>query len=136
MQFQVKTGAASQQRTACAIVPVFSGGDLPSAASSLDKAGGGLISRAIRNKDIKGELGDMLLLTHTGELPCQRILLVGSRGRIEIEIQGNIKWRRGNGLCGGIHCVACHFDRATHAPVIGSAPTSAVERVFTRLLED
>jgi leucyl aminopeptidase len=77
MQFQVKTGAASEQRTACAVVPVYPDGELPSAARSLDKAGGGLITRAIRNKDIKGEAGDVLLLTQTGDLPCQRILLVG-----------------------------------------------------------
>ncbi len=91
MQFQVKTGAASQQRTACAIVPVFSGGDLPSAARSLDKAGGGLITRAIRNRDIKGEVGDVLLLTHTGDLPCERILLVGLGTKAKLDRRA---WRK------------------------------------------
>ena len=91
MQFQVKTGAASQQRTACAIVPVFSGGELPSAARSLDKAGGGLITRAIRNRDIKGEVGDVLLLTHTGDLPCQRILLVGLGPKAKLDRRA---WRK------------------------------------------
>ncbi|MEO8223692.1 MAG: leucyl aminopeptidase [Gammaproteobacteria bacterium] len=77
MQFQVRTGTPSQQRTACAIVPIFAGGELSIAARNLDKAGGGLITRVIANRDIKGELGDLLLLTDTGGLACQRILLVG-----------------------------------------------------------
>ena len=77
MQFQVKTGTASQQRTACAIVPIYCRRRTPAAARSLDTAGGGLITRAIRNRDIKGEFGELLLLTDTGDLPCQRILLVG-----------------------------------------------------------
>jgi hypothetical protein len=61
MKFQVKTGAASQQRTACAIVPIYSGGALTTAARSLDGAGGGLITRAMKNRDIKGEVGELLL---------------------------------------------------------------------------
>jgi len=91
MQFQVKTGGASQQRTACAIVPVFSGGELPAVARSLDKAGGGIITRAIRNRDIKGETGDLLLLTHTGDLPCQRLLLVGLGPRAKLDRRA---WRK------------------------------------------
>ena len=85
MQFQVKTGSASQQRTPCAIVAVYSGGELSGAAKSLDTAGRGLITRAIRNRDIKGEPGELLLLTDTGSLPCQRILLVGlgPRGKLD-----------------------------------------------------
>jgi len=81
MQFQVKTGTANKQRTACAIVPIYADGELSAAARSLDTAGRGLISRAIRNRDIKGDLDDQLLLLAdagpTGGLPCQRILLVG-----------------------------------------------------------
>ncbi len=77
MQFQVTTGSPSQQRTACAIVPIYAGGKLSAAAKSLDTAGGGLISRALKNGDITGEPAELLLLTDTGRLPCQRILLVG-----------------------------------------------------------
>ncbi|MBL8200730.1 MAG: leucyl aminopeptidase [Chromatiales bacterium] len=120
MQFQVKTGSASQQRTACAIVPVFSGGELPPAARSLDKAGGGLITRAIRNKDIKGEVGDQLLLTHTGELPCQRILLVGLGPKAKLDRRA---WRKA--LRGALSTVARgKYDDAilhlTSEPVSGA----------------
>ncbi|MEO8444339.1 MAG: leucyl aminopeptidase, partial [Gammaproteobacteria bacterium] len=85
MQYQVTTGAASQQRTACAVVPVYAGGELPASALSIDKAGGGLITRAIRNHDIKGEPGELLLLTETGKLPCKRILLVGLGAKAKLD---------------------------------------------------
>ena len=95
MQFQVKTGSASQQRTACAIVPIYTGGELSATARSLDTAGGGLITRAIRNRDIKGEVGDLLLLLtdtgHTGSLPCQRILLVGLGPKAKLDRRA---WRK------------------------------------------
>lgn len=91
MKFQVKTGVASQQRTACAIVPIYSGGELSSAARSLDTAGGGLITRAIRNRDVKGETGELLLLTDTGKLACQRILLVGLGSRAKLDRRS---WRK------------------------------------------
>ena len=77
MQFQLKSGAPREQRTACAVIPVYAGGELSAAAKNLDTAGGGLITRAFRQRDIRGDAGDQLLLTDTGKLPCQRILLVG-----------------------------------------------------------
>jgi leucyl aminopeptidase len=91
MKFQVKTGPASQQRTACAIVPIYSGGDLTAAARSLDAAGGGLITRALKNRDIKGDAGELLLLTNTGDLPCQRILLVGLGAKAKLDRR---TWRK------------------------------------------
>ncbi|MCL4721922.1 MAG: leucyl aminopeptidase, partial [Gammaproteobacteria bacterium] len=81
MQFDATTGPASQQKTACAIVPVYVGGPLSPAAQAIDDAADGLISRALRNKDIKGDVGELLLLTHTAGLPCQRVLLVGLGAR-------------------------------------------------------
>ena len=95
MQFQVKTGSASQQRTACAIVPIYAGGELSTAARSIDTAGGGLISRVIRNRDIKGDSGELLLLTDTGDLPCQRILLVGLGPKAKLDRRAFRKATRG-----------------------------------------
>jgi leucyl aminopeptidase len=91
MQYQVKSGTPGRQRTACAIVPVYAGGDLPASAKAIDAAGGGLITRAIRNRDIKGEPGELLLLTHTGKLPCQRILLVGLGPKAKLDRR---TWRK------------------------------------------
>ena len=78
MKFQSNTGA-TRQRTACAIVAIYSNGVLSDTAKALDAASGGLLSGVISNRDIKGEAGETLLLTHTGELSCKRILLVGLR---------------------------------------------------------
>ncbi|MCL4780730.1 MAG: leucyl aminopeptidase [Gammaproteobacteria bacterium] len=77
MKFTVNTPGATRQRTACAIVGIYADGTLSDTAKALDKASGGLISDVTRNRDIRGEAGETLLLTHTGKLPCKRILLVG-----------------------------------------------------------
>jgi leucyl aminopeptidase len=77
MKFEIKTGSPAEQRTACAIVPVYSGGVLSHTAKALDAAGGGFITELVHNRDIRGEVGDILMLTHTAGLPCRRILLVG-----------------------------------------------------------
>jgi len=91
MKFQVKTGAASQQRTACAIVPIYSGGGLTTMARGLDAASGGVITRAVENGDIKGDTGELLLLTETGNQHCQRILLVGLGAKAKLDRR---TWRK------------------------------------------
>ncbi|MEZ5564584.1 MAG: leucyl aminopeptidase [Gammaproteobacteria bacterium] len=91
MKFQIQNNAANKQKTECAIVPVYSDGDLPASAKSLDAAGNGLISRAIKNRDIRSAAGEMLLLTETADLPARRILLVslGDRKKLDRKI-----WRK------------------------------------------
>ena len=84
MQFTVTTASAADFSTALAIVPVYQDAALGAAAKALDKAGG-VISRAFANGDIRGKSGDLLLLTDTGDLACERILLVGcgERGKFD-----------------------------------------------------
>ena len=77
MKFTVNTPGAPRQRTACAIVAIYADGVLSDTAKTLDKASGGLLSSVTGNRDIRGNTGETLLLTHTGKLPCKRILLVG-----------------------------------------------------------
>ncbi len=77
MRFEVKTGDVARQRTDCVVVPLFSGGQLSGPARALDAAGGGFIRRLLRRGDFNGESGETMLLTETGGLPCQRVLLVG-----------------------------------------------------------
>ena len=85
MKFTVNAPGATRQRTACAIVGIYADGILSDTAKALDKASGGLLSDVTRNRDIRGEAGETLLLTHTGKLPCKRILLVGlgKSGKLE-----------------------------------------------------
>ena len=68
---------AGRQHTGCAVAPVFARKKLSAAARQLDKANGGLISAALRSGDLKGNIGETLLL-HTGkEKGAKRILLLG-----------------------------------------------------------
>lgn len=77
MRFDVKTGAAAKARTGCAILPVYADGVLPGSTRSVDRAGGGLISELVKGRDIKGEVGETLLLAGNDRLPARRLLLVG-----------------------------------------------------------
>ena len=77
MQFPVKTGAPTKQRTACAIVPLFEDAPLSGATKALDKAGRGLIARMVRSGDASKEAGKALLLHDTRVAAVDRLLLVG-----------------------------------------------------------
>lgn len=85
MRFEVKTAKAHQHKTELAIVAVFLDNQLGTPAQALDKAAKGLIADVLQNGDITGKTGELLLLTHTGNLPCQRILLVGCGKRTELD---------------------------------------------------
>jgi len=81
MEHFVVTASAARQRTDCAIVGVYDKGALTSAASDLDTKLGGVLSRLVKNGDVRGKLGETLLLTDLKHSPCQRIVLVGLGGR-------------------------------------------------------
>jgi leucyl aminopeptidase len=83
MRFEVKTVTPAEHKTELAIVAVFTGNESGSTAKALDKVTGGAISAALKNGDIKGKLGELLLLPHSGKAPCKRILLVGCGARKE-----------------------------------------------------
>ena len=88
MKFTVNTPTATRQRTACAIVAIYSNGVLSDTAKALDTASKGLLSGVISNRDIRGDAGETLLLTHTGKLPCKRILLVGVGAQGKLDQRG------------------------------------------------
>ena len=77
MEFFAKSGAPARQRTACAIVGIFEGKQLSPPAQELDTAAKGLITRLVKRGDIRGALGDTLLVTDAPGVACERILLVG-----------------------------------------------------------
>ena len=81
MRFEVKTLKPADHKTALAIVAVFTDGEMGAAAKALDKASGGAISAALENGDSKGNAGDLLLITRTGDAAADRILLVGCGAR-------------------------------------------------------
>jgi leucyl aminopeptidase len=85
MKFDIKLGAAADQATACAIVPVYANGVLGEAARSLDAATDGLIRDALDARDIKGDPGETLLLRPGSGSRCARILLVGLGVRDKVD---------------------------------------------------
>jgi leucyl aminopeptidase len=81
MQFNVVTGNAAQTSSDCAVVGVYEGGVLATAARDLDRTVGGRISALVERGDFAGKVGDSLLLTGLPEEAPTRVLLVGLGGK-------------------------------------------------------
>jgi leucyl aminopeptidase len=109
MKFDIKLGTAADQTTACAIVPVYASGVPGDAARSLDTATDGLIRDALDSRDIKGEVGETLLLAPGAGAPCRRILLVGLGARDKVDRKA---FRRAARAAFG------HLARTRHASAI------------------
>jgi leucyl aminopeptidase len=85
MNFFVKSGSPAKQRTGCAIVGVFTKGQMTGAAAELDAVGKGLIRDLCKDGDFSGEAGSTLVLTKLVKMPCTRLLLVGlgEKGKLD-----------------------------------------------------
>jgi leucyl aminopeptidase len=81
MEHFVVTASAARQRTDCAIVGVYDKGALSTAASDLDTKLGGKLSRLVKSGDVRGKLGETLLLSELKGAPCQRVVVVGLGAR-------------------------------------------------------
>jgi len=81
MEHFVVTASPTRQRTDCAIVGVYEKGSLGSAASDLDTKLGGVLTRLVKNGDLRGKLGETFLLSDPKGAPCRRIVVVGLGGR-------------------------------------------------------
>ncbi len=68
-------GDAGRAKTQCAILPVFSGGELQGAGAQLDTAVNGIIRSALDLGDFSGAEGKSLMLPGSGSI--KRVLLVG-----------------------------------------------------------
>jgi leucyl aminopeptidase len=77
MDYFVKSGHSSKQRTACVIVGIFSRRKPSVAASELDASSGGAISSVMRRGDMDGDLGQTLMLHALPNIFADRVLLVG-----------------------------------------------------------
>ncbi len=77
MEFEVKSGVPSNQRTACLILGVFEKRKLPKVSDDVDQACNGQIRQLLKSGDMDGKQGQKLMLYSPQGLPCKRILLVG-----------------------------------------------------------
>jgi leucyl aminopeptidase len=82
MEFPVRTGAPAEQRTECAILPVFDGDGLHGATKALDAAAKGAIGKLVRSGDAAARLGATALV-HRSDGPAARWLLVGCGKRAD-----------------------------------------------------
>jgi len=77
MEFSTKTSTPENTKTACIIVPVFESNKLSPSAKALNTASSNAISKIIRKGDIKGKVGQTLLLHNIPGIKAERVLLVG-----------------------------------------------------------
>lgn len=76
MELHAVSAAVTRQRTDCAIVGIYEKGLLSAAATELDGKLGKQLSRLIKQGDVRGKLGETLLLTEASG-SAARVLLVG-----------------------------------------------------------
>ncbi len=84
MQFRAVSGSAARKRTDCAIVGIYEGGGLSTAAHQLDPVAGGLLTRLTKRGDLKGKSGEAVML-HPDKGPARRILAVGLGAREKLD---------------------------------------------------
>ncbi len=76
MEYRLKSSRPEKQRSECLVLAVFEDGKLSSAAASVDKATGRMISTLLKRGDISEDCGKMLMLAPVADIPGRRILLV------------------------------------------------------------
>lgn len=77
MEYQVVTGNPAEQTVGCLIAGVHEEGVLSPVAERLDQASSGYLKRLIDSGDLKGRLGQTVLLREVPGLRAERLLLVG-----------------------------------------------------------
>jgi len=77
MELHAVSASVTRQRTDCAIVGVYEKGLLSAAAHELDSKLGKQLSRLVKQGDVRGKLGETLLLPEPKGVPAARLLLVG-----------------------------------------------------------
>jgi leucyl aminopeptidase len=85
MNFSVKTGNPTTLATPVLVLGLFDDGTLPPLSAVTNKATRSVLSRVIKAGDIKGKLGESLLLQKTEGCRAQRILLIGLGKQQEID---------------------------------------------------
>ncbi|MGI0115711.1 leucyl aminopeptidase [Zooshikella sp. RANM57] len=78
MDFVTKSTHPSEQSTDCLITAVFANQTLSTAGEALDQASEGYLSQVLKQGDITGKSGEVLLLPHVPNAKAKRVLLVGA----------------------------------------------------------
>jgi len=77
MEFCIKSGNPEKQRTACLIIGVFENKRLSQAARAVDESSKKYITNILRKGDLKGKIGEALILHNVSGTVADRVMLVG-----------------------------------------------------------
>ncbi len=77
LDFNIKVGLSGKQNTNCLLLAVFESSDLPETSKKIDQALAGSISKVIKLGDMRGELGQILVLHNAEDIGADRVMLVG-----------------------------------------------------------
>ncbi len=77
MEFGSKVASPEKVKTACIIAPVFESGKLPASTKLLNESASNYLSKIIKKGDIKGSIGQTLLIHNVPGIQADRVLLVG-----------------------------------------------------------
>lgn len=125
MEYLVKRGAITSEKSACVIVAVFADKHLSDEARQLDKLYNGLVTSAIKSGDIGGDAGDTLLLHTPDKSIHQRILLVGCGKPKQIDI---LKYRK------ILNAAISAVKKTGASEVLSALPTLDVQEQTVRAL--
>jgi leucyl aminopeptidase len=77
MQFGTKSGEPAKNRSQCVVAGVYENNKLTDTARQLDKASGGYLKKVLNRGEMKGKVGQSVLLHDVPDINSPRILLVG-----------------------------------------------------------
>ena len=77
MDYSIKSGDITKQRTACLILGVFSHRQLSASAQEVDKASKGFLGKVLKRGDMNGDSGQHLMLYDVPGTMAERVFLVG-----------------------------------------------------------
>ena len=77
LEFSIKAGNPENATSGCAVVGVFESRKLSHAATALDHASKGYLTRILKRGDMEGKTGTTLLLHGVPTVKAERVLLVG-----------------------------------------------------------
>ncbi|MCW8945316.1 MAG: leucyl aminopeptidase [Sedimenticola sp.] len=77
MEYHLKSGDPSGQRTACLVLGVYTKRRLSQPAVAVDQASKGHLSKILKKGDMDGETGQSLMLYHVPGIQAERVLLLG-----------------------------------------------------------
>jgi len=77
MEYSIKTGDITKQRTACLILGVYAKRQLSQLAQEVDQASQGHLSAVLKRGDLDGDVGQQLMLYDVPGMQAERVLLVG-----------------------------------------------------------